>query len=368
MFLCGWYPSRVLPTNGNFIHRHATAVALQHKVTCIHIITDPNIDAAVEIVTDDTTTVTSHIAYVKKTKNPLLKVWFFFRAFRLLLQKIPFYDIVHLHQIFPFGWLALYLKWFRKKKYIISEHWTDYKYPFSKKISFTHKISAKIIAKNSAFICPVTKDLQNSLKTFGVHGKYAVVPNVVDTELFSPQKQVPEIFRLVHISNMDDAHKNITGLIKAIAKIQDQFANFELLCIGKNATKYKTIAKELQLSSVTFIEHIPHKELVVHLQKASVFLLFSNYENLPCVILEAFSCGIPVISSDVGGIHEFFLENFGRLIPAKDEKKLQDEILHFYFQKHTLASKEEMHNYVVSNFSKEKICNQFTQLYYTTIR
>ena len=41
LFLCGWYPSSVLPQNGDFIMRHAEAVSSKHKVSVLHIISKP---------------------------------------------------------------------------------------------------------------------------------------------------------------------------------------------------------------------------------------------------------------------------------------------------------------------------------------
>ena len=49
LFLCGWYPSRVSPTNGDFIERHAEAVSQKHKVSILHIITDINLAQDIEI-------------------------------------------------------------------------------------------------------------------------------------------------------------------------------------------------------------------------------------------------------------------------------------------------------------------------------
>ena len=42
LFICGWYPSRVLTNNGDFIQRHAEAVSLKQNVSVLHIITDEN--------------------------------------------------------------------------------------------------------------------------------------------------------------------------------------------------------------------------------------------------------------------------------------------------------------------------------------
>ncbi len=98
------------------------------------------------------------------------------------------------------------------------------------------------------------------------------------------------------------------------------------------------------------------------MQSADVFALFSNYENLPCVILESFSCGLPVISTDVGGISEFFPKNFGKLITKQDSEKLLESILHFY-KKEKKYDVSKMHQYVIDNFSTEVVGKAFLTCY-----
>ena len=75
--------------------------------------------------------------------------------------------------------------------------------------------------------------------------------------------------------------------------------------------------------------------------------------------------GTPVISTDVGGISEYFPKDFGILIPAKNEKKLLNAILESYTKSN--ANTQEMHQYVVNNFSKEQIANTFSKLYYKSL-
>ena len=43
LFLCGWYPSKVLPKNGDFIKRHAEAVSSQHVVSILHIVSKEDV-------------------------------------------------------------------------------------------------------------------------------------------------------------------------------------------------------------------------------------------------------------------------------------------------------------------------------------
>ncbi len=357
-----------MPTNGDFIQRHAEAVATTHQVTAIHVISDKNIR---KLKVEDKTinNVRTIIAYYPPTKNPLLKFFRFFRAYLSILKKVGEYNIVHLNRIYPAGIIALYLKWFKKKAYIISEHWTGYQYPLSKKIKYTEQYFSKLIAKKASFICPVSKHLQKSMQEFGLNGTYHPVPNVVDTSLFTPSAKKPSVFKILHVSSMDDAQKNISGMLNVVPKIQHKISDVEFIFIGEDSSLYKEKANQLGLNHtiISFIGQISQKELANYFREASVFILFSNYENLPCVILESFSSGIPVITTNSGGISEYFPENFGTIIPIKDEEQLYQNLMYYYNTKKQIATAENMHNYAIKNFSKNEICNIFTSLYLKTL-
>ena len=365
--MCGWFPSRVSPTNGDFIQRHAQAVSLKHRVTIFHIISDNNTNVTIEIDSKTINGIETHIAYLKHTNNPIKKVFLFLKAYKILLAKIDFFDLIHLNEIFPFGILSLFSKWFQKKPFIISEHWTGYHFPNSKNISYLQKKITKIITKNASFVCPVTNDLKESMTTLGFKGEYKRVPNVVDTNLFYPIENNTSTFTVTHISNMVNEHKNIEGILRVIAKIEKQIKEINFIIIGEHSDKYLNFAKKLNinLKKTTFINQIPHNEIAKKLQNSNLFVLFSNYENLPCVILEAFSCGVPVISTDVGGIKEFFPKKFGCLIDIKDETALFNKIkLMFNDFK---VDKNKMHNFVEKEFSEASIANQFSTLYQKTL-
>ena len=140
---------------------------------------------------------------------------------------------------------------------------------------------------------------------------------------------------------MNNYHKNIEGILRVIKKLENEIDDFRFKIIGENSEMYISFAKKigLNLKKTIFIDQIPHEEIAENLKESNLFILFSNYENLPCVILEAFSCGIPVISTNVGGIEEYFPDNFGKLIDIKDEEKLKEEILNFYNKKYNIATK-----------------------------
>ena len=368
LFLCGWYPSRILPTNGDFIQRHAEAVAVKHKVSVLHIITDENLATKKEIEYSKINEVDAFIGYIQKTKNPLLKWKRYLSMFKELISKIDDFQIIHVNTLFPLGIFAWYLKMTKKIPYIISEHWTGYHFPQSKNIGFFQKITSKIIVKNASFVCPVADNLSNSMQQLGFKGNYVKVPNGVDTELFVPSKNSSTTFTIIHISSLFDAHKNVSGMLEVAKKLEEKIGNFNWKFIGGTDDNFKDQLQTLNFrkAKIEFINHIPQQELVSHLQSASVFVLFSNYENLPCVILEAFSCGIPVISTNVGGIAEYFPDDFGTLIEPKNENQLLEKLVTYSTK--TIENKDKMHAYAIQNFSKKAIESAFSELYYTSIK
>tara|TARA_R110002073_G_scaffold293194_2_gene458791 strand:- start:70120 stop:71250 length:1131 start_codon:yes stop_codon:yes gene_type:complete len=367
LFLCGWYPSDVLPNNGDFIQRHAEAVALDQDVSVLHIVSSENCVEKIKLTSETINNVNTHIAYIKTSKNIALKIIRFWKAYKLLLVEIPEFDFVHLNKLYPFGLFALHLKFKKKKRYIISEHWSGYKTPMIYKLSLMHKIIGQLITRRAEFIVPISKDLGESMQKHGFKGNYDHVPNVVDTSAFVPIDKKEDIFTLVHISNMVDAYKNVSGIIRVIKKLESKIDHFKVKLIGAKPTGLINLVNQefINPNKIEFIEYLPQEEMMIHLQKAHALLMFSNQENLPCVILEAFSCGTPVISTNVGGISEYFPQEFGFFVEKNDEIALLNKILDLY--KNPILLKSKMHQYAVDNFSKQAISDSFSAIYYKSL-
>lgn len=361
MFLASWYPSRVFPTNGDFVQRHAEAVSIDNNVTVIHLVTDKNISKQSEIVDQTINNVRTIIAYIPTTIFP--KFFIFLKIYLKLIKRIGHFDLVHLNVTYPKGLIALYLKWFQKKKYIITEHWTGYLHPLNRSISYSRKILTKLIVKNAYVVCPVSDNLAKNMKNFGLKGSYMPIPNVVNTELFSPKEKPNETFKILHVSNMLDSQKNVSGILRALGKLDKLKFNFEVVLVGENSSKFKELAAQVGLTNIKFIDHITQQELIQYFHEASIFILNSNHENLPCVILESFSTGTPVISTNVGGISEYFPKEFGSLIPIGDEQMLLKKIQDYYLKKEKIATIEEMNSYAKENFSRAMISKKFTGIY-----
>jgi len=368
LFLCSWYPNRVLPNNGDFIQRHAEAVALKHKVTAIHIISDKNNYKTIEIADKNINGVRTIVAYLKPCKNTILKTYKYFLAYYKILNKVEPYDLVHLNVIYPAGLMALYLKWFKKKPYIISEHWHGYHKPFCNSIGLAQKILLKLCAKKADVICPVTNNLGDAMQNFGLKGRYYKVSNVVNTDLFKPLENENDTFEIIHISSMDKV-KNVPKILEVISQLQKSVSNFNFTLLGSNATEFKPLAKSLKINegNITFTNQIPQSKLLPYLQKADVFVLFSDIESSSVVLLETFACGIPVIATNVGGVSEHFPKNFGALIPKGDSTALLKTLI-AYSKKTQKFDKKAMYHYIDQNFSPISITKQFTEVYLSALK
>ena len=367
LFLCGWYPSEVLPTNGDFIMRHAKAVSLKHHVSVLHIISKPGISkTTIEI--EKNLNFNVFIAYIKPSKNPFTKLFRFWSAYQSLLKQIGVFDVVHLNKLYPFGLFALHLKRTKKIPFIISEHWTGYHLTDKKKLSWIEVFLSKKIAKKASAICPVSNDLKNSMLKNKLTGNYQIVPNVVDTTLFKSTNETSKTFTITHVSSLLEPHKNISGMLRVAKQLENQLDSFVWNFIGGNGHQFKALIKSLNFKKgqINFIEHVEHEKIPAYLNASNIFVLFSNYENLPCVILESFSCGTPVIATNVGGIQEYFPKEFGYLINKNDESELLEKLKTIY--ENPIHLGEEMHTYAVENFSSEKICDSFTKLYLDALK
>jgi glycosyltransferase involved in cell wall biosynthesis len=118
---------------------------------------------------------------------------------------------------------------------------------------------------------------------------------------------------------------------------------------------------------VHFLGNMSEQKVADQLSKADFLILFSNYENQPCVILEAFSCGKPVIVTSVGGIPEIVTKERGVLVPKQDENGLQSAILEM-LENHSTYSATEIREYAIEHFSHERIGESFAEFYATLLK
>lgn len=372
LFLNSWYPNKVHPFNGNFIQQHARAVALLCNVACLQVETREQ-QEDFEISKEYDEGVLEVIVYVKKTKGLLgffkkviLRKKAYKKGYNLIKQELNTIDVTHLNVILTAGLFALYLKRKFKIPFIITEHSTRYLNIRKDGHGFFERKIIKQVTKKASKICPVSGDLKKAMINAGFKGKYEVIPNVVNTDYFKyVEKKQSNFTKILHISSLKAIHKNWEGILNVIKDLSIKRDDFSLTIVSDGYLKpVKEYAKKLDIDS-RFLEIIGEKstpEIAEIMQEFDVFLLFSNFENLPCVISEALVSGMPVISSDVGGINEMITKKSGVLVKAKDETQLLIELERFFENKHQYNNKD-IAKEAEQKYSYQSVANSYVNIY-----
>jgi len=340
LFLASWYPNKVTPKNGNFIQKHAEAVAAHCNVFALHIIARKQTEDFV-VETETLNNVSETIVYYKKitSKTPILhqlkKLSIRRKAhnlgFQTILKKANKVDFVHLNVCFPAGLYALHLKKKYNLPYIISENFTVLLDSDPNNFTAIEQYYVNKINRNADRLCPVSDDLKKALQKIAPNQNFSIIPNVVNTQIFQPNIKESKIekIRILHLSNLKDEHKNITGIINVTKKLSENRSDFSLTIAGDGDTeKYEKQIAQLNIPEgvILFEGKKTTTEVAELMNKHDAFLLFSNYENLPCVVVECLTMGLPVIGTNVGGVSEMINDSNGFVIESKDEEALLEKL------------------------------------------
>ena len=274
-------------------------------------------------------------------------------------------DLIHLHVTYPLGHVALLWKKLFGYKYVLTEHWTIYQ-PQNMDV-LVGKLKKKIvkIANNAELIMPVSLDLQRCMEGHGVHNRFQVIYNLVNTDIFKIGKpNHSEKKHILHISTLRDEAKNFSGILRTIERLRQQRNDFELHVIHDyEAPEFKAFVKGQNLSDcVIFHGKKTSAEVAEAYQQADFFVLFSNFENLPCVIVEAFASGVPVLSTAVGGIAEILSPERGILINSGDEEALLQGMNTMLDHSHEY-DREAIRDYAIKTFATQNIGQQVFEEY-----
>ena len=331
LFLSSWYPSKNHTTLGNFIQFHAEAVATINKVYVLYLSASEN-ENSFSIDNKIINEVDTTIIYFKK--NKLKKYLDHLNAFKkgidyLMKDKKVNFDCIHMNIIHPSGWQALYLKKKYNIPYIISENWHGFQDLSKFKIGYFRKILIKKVIENASFVCPVSNQLKKALQSNNYNTNYEIVPNVVNTEVFKQANKKELPFTFLHVSTLTDDIKNISGILNAYAQLSH--SNTLLRIIGDGETdwiKEKASSLNIPDNAILIETEKTHDEIANAMQQSDCFVLFSNIENLPLVLIESMASGLPIITSDVGGIAEHMDDSKGKLINAGDTESLTKSMEH----------------------------------------
>jgi glycosyltransferase involved in cell wall biosynthesis len=380
LYLPRWYPNRYDPMPGLFIERHARSVSHLAEISVLYVHADEalkgkNFDAVISR-DDELLQVKVYYKYAKsgiKFYNKITNVIRFLRShikgYRLINKHSGVPDLIHVNVLTRLGFLAFIFKLFTGKPYVITEHWTRYLPATDSFDGFIKKRITQIVVRYASAVLPVTFNLQKAMETHGLKNwNYKVIPNVVDIEKFKPSSKstLTHQAAMVHVSCFDDKQKNISGLLRVLKKLSASRQDWHCQMVGDGIDfeKLKKYAENIKLREpfIYFQGLKENNELIELMSNADFQVMFSRYENLPVVILESYACGVPVLSTNVGGIYEHMNNDLGMLIPSEDEDELFDKLNTMIDNRHRY-DKKVIRLYAEEHFSEAVIGKQLYEVY-----
>lgn len=305
-----------------------------------------------------------HVLGFNKTKIVSLKDFYALIKAILLLRSIK-PDIVWLNSFKMASIMRIALLFYHRKPKVI---YTIHGLSFGKKKS-VKELLIMLVERVLSFgvdkyIFLTRFDYIKYSTSIHVENKYYIIPNTSNLNVPSIYRGGRSVKTFAMIAR-NDAQKDYLTLLKAWSLHVESFPDSLLLCIGRetNNSKMKTLIKNLGIiNSVKLIGETKLMEKIY--TNIDVLVLSTHYEGMPLVILEAMSTGLPVIASDVSGIHEFVSERYGRLFQEGNITELKNHLNYFSnlnsnsYLEMSLAAKKAYD----SSYSEVKFSNTITKL------
>ncbi|RPK15252.1 glycosyltransferase [Priestia endophytica] len=188
--------------------------------------------------------------------------------------------------------------------------------------------------------------------------------NGIDTEKFSKVSNINNDFTFIHVGRFSP-QKNHELLIDSFAKALEENPNILLKLVGDGnlKTKIEKKVQDLGIEDKIIFRGI-QKDITKELNAANAFVLSSDWEGLPISVLEAMSCGLPIISTKCGGTPDVVKHNQnGILVNLGDKEALSKAMLNVSSD-YSVAEKMGDKSFLYSKqYDIRQTCKSYSSLY-----
>lgn len=259
------------------------------------------------------------IGKISKPLDNISRLYFLYKTYFLIKKEN--YDLIHLHAFLP-GLLSPLVRKVLRKPVIFTVHGTRMfeKNPVP---SFGFWLEKFILTK-------IKYDAQISVtKAFmrfkNVNKNIINVPNGIDSQEFKKVKIKKAKYPKILWVGRFDPVKNVDLLILAMKTINEKIPNAKLTLVGygQEESKLRDIVEKLKVKNIRFVGKKEGRDLVREYKSSHLFVLPSNSEGQPLVLLEAQAAGLSIVAAKVGGVEEIIKDKeSGILIEPNDSEQL----------------------------------------------
>ena len=263
----------------------------------------------------------------------------------------------------------------KKCKIIISERsYPSLQYGYKNLTSKLNKyLISKLYSKSDLVICNSFGNANDLRTNFNVPKEIIkVIHNPVDLQKIMKIKPITgffdsNYFNLVSVGRLD-VGKNHELLINAVSNIN--MVKLYIIGEGRQKTELEKIIKARRLQDKVFLlgyDPNPFK----YMKAADLFIFGSNHEGFPNALLEAMSCGLPILSTNcksgpdeilqliVPSVNEVMITDYGILVPVNNEE-LMIKGIHYFLNSPDFLMKCRINvKNRIKHFSKEEILKKY---------
>ena len=334
--------------------------------------------------------------FIKKKNKRAIDLYEFFSTFfggfpemrtfgiraKEFLDKNHNYDIVIDNQSISYGMLEIQKK-FPLIEIIHHPITKDYKFELQSSNSFMYRLSRhrwysflkmqqKVAPQLKTIVTPSINSLRDITSDFNVNKKNInVINNGLDIDIFIPYKEIKRNqTKLITTASADVALKGLDYTLKSLASLVNDFPEISLLVIGKMKKGGHTsrLIDELGIKDrVLFKTGLSKEDIAKEYASSSIAIVSSLYEGFGYPVIEAMSCEVPLVATNVSSIPEL-VGDYAELIPAENTDALSSSIrsiLHDYSQYKNIAVRGRQH--IVKNFNWLKITEEYEDIIIKTI-
>lgn len=283
-------------------------------------------------------------------------------------------DVLHVHYAIPHASSAYFARQMLRKQ--------GKDIPF---ITTLHGTDITLVGKDSTYGCVVTFSINESdaitavsenlraetFKSFAIEKEIHVIPNFVDANRFHLTNK--EHFKkmlapngeriLAHVSNFRKV-KRVEDVLAVFQKVREKMPS-KLLMIGDGPERQtaEDLCRRLDIcNDIRFLGKQDQMEEILNI--ADLFLLPSQYESFGLAALEAMACGVPVISSNAGGLPEINIQGkTGFLAEVGDVDTMAADAMTILGSDESLQQFKENALAHAAEFSIDKIVPLYENLY-----
>jgi len=230
------------------------------------------------------------------------------------------------------------------------------------------KLEQEIVEK-SDMLTAVSNSCADEFRAYhSIKKEITIVHNGVDTNFFVPSKNRSNLRSVIYTGRFE-VFKGLSDLIECSGIVCKKYPDVKFILVGSGTildSLKKQVSKLKLENNIIFTGSLSKSQIIEYYQNATIFVLPSYREGFPTSLMEAMSCGIPSIATNVEGSAELIKDSEnGLLVPQKNPEKLAESVI-YLLENEEFRNKigANARNHIVKNYDWEKITDGFEKLYH----